>query len=212
MVPVHMNPQTNPGLASSAPLTMGLTPGEQASQVKGPIGPKGEQTVIPQAQYAQQNGLGGLVQGGAPGQSSPFANGGRLPPALLNRSNQQAGSAPPAPTGSIGAGSPGYAPASSAPPSAASVTPAAATAPAPGTPAFINHTDQRFPAPGAQPPTPQPQAASMQPGAAAAPPATVGIPAPSAPAPPQYGAPMVVGLGPGGGRFGRAVVSASQRP
>ena len=196
MVPVDMNPQTNPGLASSAPLTMGLTPGEQASQVKGPMGPKGEQTLIPQAQYAQEHGLGGLVQGGAPGQSSPFANGGRLPPALLNRSNPQSGATPPPPLGSIGAGSPGYAPASSATPNAAgSSTPAAA--PAPGTPQFITHADQRFPSPGAQPPTGQPQAVSVQPGAPAAPPAAIGIPAPPSAAPPQYGAPMVVGMGPG---------------
>ena len=201
MVPVDMNPQTNPDLASSAPLTMGLTPSEKMSQQKGPVGPNGAPTVITGAQYAQQNGLGYLVQGqgGAQGQASPFANGGRLPPALLNRSNQ-AGAAPTAPAGSIGAGSPGYAPASTATPTVAgSAMPV--SAPAPGTPQFITHADARFPAPvaaGAQPPAPQPQPqpVSAQLGAPAAPSAAVAAPAaPAAPAP-LYGRPMAVGMGP----------------
>ena len=192
-----VNPYTNPGIASAAPIGKTFTPGEQASQVPGPMGPLGQKTVVPQGTYASQNGMGNLVPGGAPGQPSPFANGGRLPSALLNRSNPQAGPATQAPAlGSIGAGSPGYAPAAPATPTAAApATPVAA--PAPGTPQFSTYADQRFPPPGAQSPTAQPQAVSSQPGAPTAPPATVGIPSqPGTPAP-QYGAPMVVGMGPG---------------
>ena len=202
MVPVDMNPNTNPGLANSAPLRMGFTPTEQAAQVKGPVGPDGKPTVMTQAQYAQENGLGDLNQNGT--SQSPFGNGGRFPTALLNPNRQAAAPPPPAP-GAIGAGSPGYvqpgasSPPHAAPSSSAPVTPAATAAPAPGTPQFITHADARFPAPGAAgapPPAPQPQPVSAQPGAPAAPSAAVAAPAaPAAPAP-LYGRPMAVGMGP----------------
>ena len=181
------NPLTSPGITNAAPIKKGFTPAEQVTQVKGPVDAKGQPTVIPQAQYAQEHGLGDLNQGGGQSQS-PFANGGRLPPALLNPNRQQV-AAPPPPTG---AGSSGVAAPAATPTAAGSATPVAA--PAPGTPQYISHADQRFPAPGgvgAQPPA---QAVSAQPGAPAASPAPGGV---LAAAPSQYGQPMVVGLGPG---------------
>ena len=172
------NPYTNPGITSAAPISRTFTPGEQASQVKGPVGPNGQPTVQTQAGYAQQNGMGQLVPGGS---SSPLGTG-RLPAALMNPNRP--GGAPPAAT-------PGYAPA--APPSAA---PAAAPAIRQQIP--IGHADQMFPpspamsgqsggyvpasAPGGYaPPSPM---ASQPPGAAPA-------------AMPVGGSPMAVGLGPG---------------
>ncbi len=168
LVPVDMNPNTSGGAPT---LGLGLTPAEQASQVKGPMGPNGQPTVQSQAAWAQQQGLGNLVQGGAPGQASPFANGGRLPSALpsalLNPNRpgavpQTGGAGQPqaAPVpGSIGAGSPGYAPAATA-------------------------------APAAQPSIAQP--ASVQPGLVPA-----ASPAMSGAAASPYGTAMVVGMGPG---------------
>ena len=141
-----VNPLTNSGITSAAPIGKTFTPGEQAAQVPGPVGPQGQRTVLPQSTYVTQNGMGNLLPGGAPGQpaGSPFANGGRLPPALLNPG--RAGTAQPsAPVGSIGAGSPGYAPA--APSSAASggalapvaqaASAAAPPAPNPGVPMVV---------------------------------------------------------------------------
>ena len=85
------NPFTNPGATS---LTFGktLSPADAASQVPGPVGPNGAPTVISRAAYAANNGMGGLVYGGAPagtGQPPSAPPGGsvfgtgRLPPALL---------------------------------------------------------------------------------------------------------------------------------
>ena len=207
------NPYTNPGITSAAPIGKTLSPGEQTSQVPGPLGPQGQKTVITQGAYAAQNGMGNLIPGGAPGQASPFANGGRLPSALLNPNrppDQSGGSpaAPPAPgpapsgttqspaqgnlpapfslppsmasggapqgaalVGSVGAGSPGYAPA----------TPAAATGPAPGTPAYSTHADERFPPPGSTV-----QQSAQQPS----------VTAPGQAAPTAYGQPMTVSMGP----------------
>ena len=104
------NPYTNPGISLAPPITRQLSPGDQAAQVKGPLGANGQPTVVPQAGYAAQNGMGYLVPGGSNGggQPSPMGNG-RFPSALLNPNRPGA----PQP-GSVGAGSPGYAPANAA--------------------------------------------------------------------------------------------------
>lgn len=107
------NAYTAPGITNAAPITRTLSPAELISQQKGPPNAKGQPTVITGADYANQNGLGYLVPNSSAnsgsGQPSAFgANGGRLPSALMNPN--RSGGAAPAP-GSIGQGSPGYAPA-----------------------------------------------------------------------------------------------------
>lgn len=89
-----VNPYTNPGIASAAPLGRTLSPGEQANPVRGPPGPGGAPTVITAATYAQQNGLGHLMPGG----NSPLGNG-RFPTALLNPNRQPVAAPSPASPG-----------------------------------------------------------------------------------------------------------------
>ena len=74
--PVDTNAYTNPGIASMPPIGGTLTPAQAVAQVPGPVGPKGQQTVIPAAQYAKQSGYGGVV---APGTAAPAAAPGAAP-------------------------------------------------------------------------------------------------------------------------------------
>lgn len=173
------NPYTNPGITSAAPIGRTFTPGEQASQVKGPVGPDGQPTVQTQAGYAAQNGMGQLVPGGS--QASPLGTG-RLPPALMN---------PNRPGGTPPAAASGYAPAvpASAPPAAA---------PATRQQIPIGRADQAFP------PSPAMggQSAGYVPASAPggyAPPSSMPPQPPGAvpAAMPVGGSPMAVGLGPG---------------
>ncbi len=130
------NALTNPGIVGSS-LRMQMTPPEEAGQVKGPLNAQGQPTVIPRSTYAQQNGLGNLVPDNGPGgsgQPSAFgANGGRLPPLLLNPNRPGASQPAPVP-GSVGPGSPGYAPAQPASAAQGGGFTTASTAPAPANP------------------------------------------------------------------------------
>ena len=135
IVPTDTNPLTNPGLVGGPAIRRTFTPAEQATQVKGPVGPNGAPTVIPQSTYAQGAGLGNLVPGGAaggaPGQPSPLGTGrpGGVPPALLNP-NRPGGAQP------ASAQQGGYAPMAppSAPPAQGAPASAAPQMPPPGQP------------------------------------------------------------------------------
>jgi hypothetical protein len=72
-IPIINGQPVGPGI------TQKLTPGENISQVQGPIGPNGERTTLTAADYARIHGMGGLA---AP-QPSPFGTG-RIPSALRN--------------------------------------------------------------------------------------------------------------------------------
>ncbi len=141
------NPFTNPGISSAAPIGRTFTPGEQAAQVKGPPGAGGSPTVIPQAGYAQRNGMGNLV----PGSSQPPSfggNNGRFPGALLNPNrpagapvpgapgvgNGYAPNPPPAPTGQQDGYPPPMGQGGNAAPGMQAPSAAAAPPPAPGAP------------------------------------------------------------------------------
>ncbi len=174
LVPVDLNPNT-----STAPtLGLGLTPAEQTDQVKGPVGPDGQQTVLTRAGYAQQNGLGNLVQGGASGQpsASPFGTG-RLPAGLLNPNRQPDQS---------GGSSNGYAPPAPAP---------SGTTPPPqgGLPAPFSLLPSMASGGAAQAGAPAPNA----PSAASAVPGVQAFQMPSGQAGGIPGAPMVIAYGPG---------------
>ncbi len=176
------NPYTNPGILNAAPIGRTLSPGEQASQVKGPLGPNGQPTVIPQATYATNNGMGNLVPGNTGTAPSPFG-GGRFPSSLLNPSNNGGGgqpsapgaappSAPQQPSAAIPAG---YLPASQlTQPAAPSNDPAQPNLPAWAMPGQ----------PSAAQPTAAPQSAYAPPSA------------PAAPQMPAPGQPMATGLSP----------------
>ncbi len=125
-----VNPYTSPSITTAPPINRTLSPGEQVSQVPGPVGPQGQKTVIPQAGYAAQNGMGSLVPGAPP--PSPFgANGGRyaVPAPLRNPNYTGVGQAPPAAASAGGGG--GSAPPAPGVPAPAVPVPAA---PVPGAP------------------------------------------------------------------------------